>query len=481
MQSQRPLITVIGDSTIDNKAWVGAGVIGTRLRTKLGIKRDSSATRIKKSHRFFFKPELSIVEQLTDVLTDYEVCDLTNDGFTTQDLLHGNYRDKVFGEGTFDIFPHTKFNPLVEGQEAIKKSQQIILSIGGNNIREFLDKTMRIKNDYERRHQIRTKLPKILENLEKEYIEVVTKVRELNPNATLILMTQYYPSAMQNHYKIYPFMQEVGEVLGYGNNPMDTIQQLVRSTYVNGLNKIDKSNVIVADVTSTLNPFDKENHVWQIEPSEKGGRTITRLLHTIINNTQQFKGKAISLDPFTEQVCEMPINEHWYPRHPHQFTSYPVHELLRQIITERNKYAVGSEMYQAADQVYKEGNELLSTINPKSYTMASIHKSLELTLNVLKNPTDRFAIQALKYDANSYAVGTPSFLKKFFGALLMVLAAASLMLKVAAIPVTGGLSVGGTIFDVGAFALGAGLFYSGMRKSLSKTTNDLANVVMRKP
>src|SRR5687768_14896348 len=87
-------ICVIGDSTIDNKAWVYPGLIGNIIADQLHIHRDSSAERIKKSHRKFWKPELSVVENLQESLPDYEISDYTNDGFTTHDCLHGAKRDK---------------------------------------------------------------------------------------------------------------------------------------------------------------------------------------------------------------------------------------------------------------------------------------------------------------------------------------------------------------------------------------------------
>jgi len=45
----------------------------------------------------------------------------------------------------------------------------------------------------------------------------------------------------------------LGEALDLGNEPSDVIHHVVRLTYNGVLNVIDKTNISVADVTSSLN------------------------------------------------------------------------------------------------------------------------------------------------------------------------------------------------------------------------------------
>lgn len=55
----------------------------------------------------------------------------------------------------------------------------------------------------------------------------------------------------------------------------------MKMTYAETFTKLAKENIeniIVADITSSINPYDKENHVSQIEPSGVGGKKIAMML-----------------------------------------------------------------------------------------------------------------------------------------------------------------------------------------------------------
>jgi hypothetical protein len=97
---KKPIITFVGDSTIDNRIWVD-GLIKSFIYTRLNIQRSSVLKRIQQSHRKFFKTQLSVVENVMDMMPDYDIHDLSNDGFTTEDCLSGANRDKVFGKELF--------------------------------------------------------------------------------------------------------------------------------------------------------------------------------------------------------------------------------------------------------------------------------------------------------------------------------------------------------------------------------------------
>jgi hypothetical protein len=282
-------VTIIGDSTIDNKLWVGPGTTGNYINDRLGIKRDDTATRIQKSHTSFWKPELSVVEHLMDILPTHEFRDYSNDGFTSNDVITGGYRDWVFGEGTFSMFPHEYFIPIEESAKDIKDSQFVVLSIGGNDLREILVSLNMVKGPAERKKYIEDAFESTLVNLQKQYLEIVTAIRKESKDAVIILMTQYYPSLKQDHYKVYSLIKEIGQTLGLGRNPDDALEvmhEIMVRTYANIIKELPKEKIVVADITSSLNPFDNNNHAHQIEPSGVGGKKIACMLKYIITNAK---------------------------------------------------------------------------------------------------------------------------------------------------------------------------------------------------
>ena len=294
----RTHVTFIGDSTIDNRIWVD-GLVSSYFKSLIGIQRGSHEEKVKQSHRLFFKPDLSVIEHFIDMSPNYIVHDYTNDGFTTKDCLQGQLRDKVFGEGRFSIFPHVKFSPLVEGANSIKQSQHIILSVGGNNFREFLMIAMSLKGS-DRRHYIKENFSDVIEEMQKEYIEILGKINKINSRAQIILMTQYYPSVVQENYQIYQFMHEVGKILNLGgsaHDPLAVIHEIMIQTYSNILKNIPNENILVADITSSLDPLDINNHVHQIEPSSIGGRKIAQALKFLTSNDSVKPGQVYRFAP----------------------------------------------------------------------------------------------------------------------------------------------------------------------------------------
>lgn len=294
----RTHVTFIGDSTIDNRIWVD-GLVSSYFKSLIGIQRCSHEEKVQQSHRLFFKPNLSVIEHFMDMSPNYIVHDFTNDGFTTKDCLQGQLRDKVFGEGRFSLFPHVKFSPLVEGANSIKQSQHIILSVGGNNFREFLMTAMNLEGS-NRRQYIKENFSDVIKEMQQEYIEILRKIRELNSQAQIILMTQYYPSVVQNNYQIYQFMHEVGKILNLGgsaHDPLTVIHEIMVQTYSNVLKQISHENILVADITSSLDPLDINNHVHQIEPSSIGGRKIAHALKFLTSNDSVRPGRVYRFTP----------------------------------------------------------------------------------------------------------------------------------------------------------------------------------------
>lgn len=322
-------ITLIGDSTIDNRIWVD-GFIKNLIYTKLGIGHTTPEQRIYRHQHGIIKPELSVAENLRVQLPNtINIVDATNDGFTSTNILKGGYRDKVFGQGkgTFSMFPNEYFSPLKAHEKDIINSDCIVLSVGGNDVREFLQLSRAVPANI-RKQYINQQFPIVLATLKTNYLNIIKNIRSLNPNARIIIMTQYYPSAIQSNYKIYDFMKEVAKVVGINDtnpDPLSVIQHVVQQTLGDILTSIkDDANLVVADITSSLNPLDKTNHTSQIEPSGKGGKKISQMLHHLINNDVQ-KGGIYRFTPEffdnpseEKAVIRSDISEPWQPLHPNK-------------------------------------------------------------------------------------------------------------------------------------------------------------------
>jgi hypothetical protein len=290
-------ITLLGDSTIDNQFWV---------------------------NEMFGDPELSVVENLIEMLPGYNIQDYSRDGFTTKDILVGAYQDKVFENSKYSLYPHEILKPLKFAEESLKNSHFIILSIGGNNVCEF---SMEAGNSEERLRAdfIKNNFEKMLAKLCDDYVEIVHRIRELNNVARIVLMTQYYPSVSQEDYKIYQFMEVIGKVLNLGgisNDCMDVIHTMMKMIYHNIFSRIPADNVVVADITSSLNLYDEKNYVCQIEPSGFGGKKIAQWLKYMItsdaissSNIYRFLPgffTSINQDSFVREIDF----KNWQPAHP---------------------------------------------------------------------------------------------------------------------------------------------------------------------
>lgn len=463
MALSKRTLTVIGDSTIDNTVWVENG--------------------------------RSVVTHLTEILPDFEVLDYSNDGFTTTDILNGAYRDKAFAPNQHTKFPHTLFQPLNEGAESIKKSAYVVVSVGGNNVREFMREILEIDD---RVTLIKNKMPDLLQKLTKEYIEIINIISNLNPKAKIILMTQYYPSFIQNDYDIYPFMKLLGQALYASASPQGVIHRLVQNIYGDIFKHFSANpNVLVADVTSTLNPFNEYNHVKQIEPSDGGGEQIAALLRDIIHHDIN--------EPHTLQRCFANLEQNgnleftassminWSPKHPRQFDqpglqhevipieiSTTINEfktLLDQINEASDTHQVDRPLYYlAGKRIVKEVECLLKKpfVDPINES-AHLKQSLEASLAVLKNWDDTDAIDTLKITAKTIAPGKPQSWQLVIGVMLLLATVATAVISSALLVATAGLSAtgyAGTLF-FGALAIKS--FSNGVKGSgLSNEMRGLA-------
>lgn len=471
MSHSRPnrQVTLIGDSTLDNTVWTyGHPTVIQHLENMLHA----------------------------DKTTDYTVHDYANDGFTTKDVLHGAMKDKVFPNNNRPRYKHIHFAPLVEGKEAIQQSSHVVISVGGNNIREFLPQLVHGTN-------IKERMPALIKQLQDEYLQIVKQVRALNPKATIILMTQYYPSTIQRDYVIYELMQNLYEHThrAYSSDaPYLMIQKLMNNVYRNIFKSLQHDqNIIVADATGTLNPHIIDNFVKQIEPSNKGGLILAELLAHVITNSSELVGKAVrGFKAPAAGFIECPVVE-WYAKDIETFapsdrivpvaapvmpaTKDECTNLLLDIAKLKKPYAAEHPIAKAVSVLDVEARKILSKLtNDASEELSQVKQSLQATLNVLRNPKDQAAIAELKRTAHDIAPGKPQVWQLFVGALLMLAGVAAAIVSGLFIPVTGGMSAAGFGGSLALTLPGGSLFANGIVGSgVSRQMRNLSIAVKSNP
>lgn len=288
---QKHSLVILGDSTIDNKVWLGKEWWKLIAGSFFGSK-SKSVRFIELIYPNFMQP-LSVVQHLHSKLcSEYELHDYSNDGFTTSDVLRGNHKDKVFltyeDYIAHDFFPHEFFQPLSAAQEQIKKSKQVILSIGGNNFREFMQNVLRNRQRIPKgtiQTGVSEEYAGMISTLKEGYKQILNRIRGINPEVELILMTQYYPSSQQSipvMGDIYQFLEYLREFIGdeTTRDSMDMICKMMNDCYTDIISHAKEQGLKfkVVDITSSLNPNTDEHHVSQIEPSGTGGEKIASML-----------------------------------------------------------------------------------------------------------------------------------------------------------------------------------------------------------
>lgn len=189
-----------------------------------------------------------------------------------------NPREAVYGRIVADTDGYEYYNYAVPGhttgnllrrmgeetvKEAIVKADIINISIGGNN---FLLGNLNglmydgiVKKDYSR-------IDAIAEGVYEDIGTVVDTIRELNPDAAIILQTLYNP---QTGY--------VGEVYLQGR---DRINAAIRA-----FDEARPGEIIVADVGSVLTDSGSDFAEDRIHPSASGNEKIARvILETLYEN-----------------------------------------------------------------------------------------------------------------------------------------------------------------------------------------------------
>lgn len=495
-------ITFLGDSTLDNRIWVD-GLLKSYIYSRLGIKRDATLQRIQKSRRLFFRSQLSVIENIIDLMPSHEVHDFTNDGFTTRDCLNGAYRDKVFGRGTFSLFPHKFFQPLLEGESSIKSSEYVVISIGGNDVREFLQSFTFLDET-----EIKNQFTSVMRKLHLNYIALLEKIQKLNPGAKIVLLTQYYPSAIQNNYKIYEKMKVIGKILNIGgefHDPMNVLHELMKITYAGIFDHVScsgLSNVFAADITSSLNPFDNNNHVSQIEPSVEGGKKIAQMIKYLITSDHISEGKSYRFYPefFTSNdedkykfvaknafsnlnlAHPFDLREGYSLEEENIFKKYEAEgyscdDLLEYLKRSLNIHDASRKIFQAGLALWTEAYRLLSSGKITAIDVKKFKMSIVLSINVLDNINDINAINLLHKNASERAFGKADKYYQFKAALAMFSGVAIFGFTLITTPDTKDKFIGGTIMSSLLISAGAIFFFKNRQQHLAKTISSFAKEI----
>lgn len=227
-------VAIIGDSTLDNILWVT-------------------------------KKDPCIPDQLREAVACGAVVNLAADGYTSGDTLNGCARVISVGmrERFGDPVPFDEdgfFRPLCCAAKLEPPPTHIVLSVGGNDVREILSDMRR--------------LPEIVQGFTANYPQIVTKCQEITPN--VILMLQYRPSFHMDEggYGVY---QAIGSLPGSGDS-VAKLNQLMENIYAPVIQLAKEHGLAVIDLPRTFDIYDSSLYTHQIEPSCAGGRLIASML-----------------------------------------------------------------------------------------------------------------------------------------------------------------------------------------------------------
>lgn len=297
-------LVLLGDSTIDNYHWVNDGE--------------------------------TLEDKLKDQFGEDHVHSLAVDGFTTRDVLQGGNRgkavcDKKHINGDF-YYPLSKLNE-------IKDPSHILVSVGGNNVREYLQSLIRTAPQ-----ERDASLKRILETLTQEYQQIIERIKAQKPNAKPIIMLQYTPLLANDLYDIYFLMDllrhkqkaNLWTAIQYGFyklfgfihlssriQALKKLHDIMATVYKPILDYAKENKIPVIDLASTLDYNDTSFYCAQIEPSVKGGKAIADLVkHVIFQHGFHREAKLYSR-PGCDQgdILADKIHEDWQPHHVPETTS----------------------------------------------------------------------------------------------------------------------------------------------------------------
>jgi hypothetical protein len=293
-------IVLVGDSTLDNEVWVEDG--------------------------------MTVTAQLKNLRPQDKVINLSVDGFTTDNVLNGGFRDKAV---TSPNHQHIYYQPL-EKLKKIKSCHHIILSVGGNDFREELQ-TLITKTPTQRLDAI----TELGESISAKYITIVHRLQNLKPKAKITVLLQYTPCAQKDLYLIYFLMSAIanektlnadcsiyfplawhyiaGLTQYQSTQAVECLHDIMAKVYQPIFEKLISKNISVIDLASSFNPNDPNLYVSQIEPSSSGAALISTMISHAIDQAQTestlySKPTQCLLEPIKSiPLCS--VKNHWRPGH----------------------------------------------------------------------------------------------------------------------------------------------------------------------
>uniref|UniRef100_A0A7S3Z9A9 SGNH hydrolase-type esterase domain-containing protein n=1 Tax=Lotharella globosa TaxID=91324 RepID=A0A7S3Z9A9_9EUKA len=236
-------VLLLGDSTIDNVAWVkGEGKsVCAHLRSMLG--------------------------------EDVKVTNYAADGFNTHHMLHGampsiSWSARIAEKDPFPLTHCDTFYPLKQAQ-GLQGVTHIVLSVGGNDIREILGNMQLLSTR--------------LEGFWKNYPAILDQCLKMTPRVCIML--QYRPCRKQRTYRVYEAMSTLpGPQTG-----VEKLNGLMEKVYQPIFALARKHHLPLVDLTRSFDIDDASLYRSQIEPSAKGGARIAEILVHVLR-THSFGG-----------------------------------------------------------------------------------------------------------------------------------------------------------------------------------------------
>jgi len=246
-------IALVGDSTLDNVLWVGN--------------------------------DLCIAEQLAEQIPGSAISNLAADGYTTSDTLHGSnrvisvgMRGRAGGSAGCDPLQYEDdgcFHPLIQLAKLEPPPSHVILSVGGNDVREIL--------------RDMSKLSEVIRDFMPKYMAIVEKCMTVTAN--VVLMFQYRPAFFMDRggYGVY---QAIDSIPGPGDS-VQKMNHLMQTIYTPVLAMAIEKKLPIIDLPRTFDIYRDELYSHQIEPSAKGGEIITAVVRHIVEQADVEKPSTL--------------------------------------------------------------------------------------------------------------------------------------------------------------------------------------------
>lgn len=255
-------VALVGDSTLDNIVWVDSP--------------DQAVTPM-------------LQRRLEPQSPGATVYNLAADGFTSTDTLYGGEAFISFAErrDAGDPFPgyegtlNAPFTPLTHLEALSPPPTHVVLSIGGNDVREILGAM----------HQ----LPQRIAAFHDNYPQIAARCAA--SGARMILMLQYRPDEAtdEEHYGVYRAIEAATP--GPGTR-VQKLNALMEAIYPPVLALAAENGWDVLDLPNTFDIRDTELYRHQIEPSAKGSQLIAELIeHAVLHRHEEMPGSVLISKP----------------------------------------------------------------------------------------------------------------------------------------------------------------------------------------